>query len=163
MACYLYIRHGHISQLLYRESKHQGCYYIFQFISSEQLIYNPCQWNSILFSKKKEISPTAPNKPLLTIAKNNKVIKAFLVTKEYTELLFLLRIISMCYSIISKSSPKISWSDFFIILGARFFLVVQSKFDLCRSRDEGLEKPRPHFSHVYGFSPVCMFMWNFSS
>ena len=50
-----------------------------------------------------------------------------------------------------------------ITFGARFFLVVQSKFARCLSRDEGLENPRPHFSHVYGFWPVCIFMWNFSS
>lgn len=42
-------------------------------------------------------------------------------------------------------------------------LLVQSKCCLWRSREDGLENPRPHFSHEYGFAPVCTFMWNFSS
>ena len=33
-------------------------------------------------------------------------------------------------------------------LGARFFLVMQSKLARCRSRDEGLENALPHFSQV---------------
>jgi hypothetical protein len=45
----------------------------------------------------------------------------------------------------------------FMTFGARFFRVVQSKFDRWRSLDDGLENPRPHRSHEYGLSPVCMF------
>ena len=37
---------------------------------------------------------------------------------------------------------------FRMTLGARFFLVMQSKLARCRSRDEGLENALPHFSHV---------------
>ena len=48
-------------------------------------------------------------------------------------------------------------------LGARFFLVIQSKLARCLSRDEGLENALPHFSQVYGLAPVCMLIWNFSS
>lgn len=40
---------------------------------------------------------------------------------------------------------------------------MQSKFARCLSRDDGLENPRAQRSQVYGFSPVCIFIWNFSS
>ena len=48
----------------------------------------------------------------------------------------------------SLKSPSLPSEPFRIIFGARFFRVVQSKLDRWRSRDEGLEKPRPHFSQV---------------